>query len=256
MKILKFIEDWKSNIFLVLVLAVLSITVIYLGINFISKWGVHKESYEKMIKAREEYNRFMISQKELPSNKLIAEYEAHAKEIRQIYDEIYKNFSRTKDQTDTALSALGYKQKLLLTQKEFQEKAKNKEMFIPVDLGFKELMGDKIPAEASIPLLTLQLDLVSMFMDLFIESGVERVENIIKRDYIKDPKYKTKLLFTFNFKTETQSLVKFLNFIQSRKEILVVENLSINTIPLDKFRLENKMGYLLEVSLDVLYIEL
>lgn len=256
MKILKFIEEWKGNIFLIIIVGILSLAVIYLAVNFISQWYAHNEAYDKMIKAREEYNRFMIKQKELPSNKLINEYESHAVELQKIYDEIYKSFSKTRKQADTSISALGYKQKLILTQKEFQEKAKSKGMFIPLDLGFKELMGDKIPAESSIPLLSLQLDLISMFMDTFIESGVERVETIIKRDYIKDPRCKTKLMFSFNFKSETQGLVKLLNFIQSQQAIFVVENLNINTIPLDKFRMENKMGYLLEISLDVSYIEL
>lgn len=251
----KFIKDWKNNLILLGVLGILTGLLVYLGINFITTLREHTKSFNEMIKAREEYNKFIVSEKDIPSNKLIKEYENHGNELKILYNEMFKILTGTKKVT-TSVSGLEFKEELLKFQRDFKDKAQQKGITIPADLGFKEYMSDQIPAEKSIPLLTLQLDLISTFLDILLESGIEQVESIVKMNYAKDPVYKKRLPFTFIIKTDMKGLITFLDTLQAKPEILIVNSLTIDAIPLDKFRSDNNMGHLLEVSLEISFIDM
>ncbi len=255
MNVVKVLNEWKGNIVLLFVLAVLSAVILYLFGNFIAVFHEHSKSFASMIKAREEYNRFIIRKKELPSKNLITKYQKHAEEIEQLYKELLTLLSQDK-KAPADISTLEFKERLLSIQQEFREKAEQRGIALPVDLGFKEYMGQKIPSEKAIPLLGLQLELITMLVDQFLASGIERIESIVRRDYEKDKTYKRRLPFNFTLKTDMKGLISVLNAVQARPEILIVDNLNIDTIPLDTFRREKNLGHLLEVSFEISYVNL
>ena len=125
-----------------------------------------------------------------------------------------------------------------------------------MDLGFKDLMGDKIPSEKELPLLALQLDIIALFINDSFDSGIERFESIAKHGQVKNSTYKVQLPFTLTFKSDMKGLVQFLDKLNSKKDIFIVETVNVDTLPLNDFRKENNLGHLLEVTIKLDYIEL
>lgn len=251
----KFLESWKNNVILVACLVSLVICLVFLSGKLLGAWHEHSKAYAAMVKAREDYNQFILRQKEIPSNKLIKEYEEHGKELKKMYEDLYASFVSNKP-SETTVTALEFKQHLLTVQREFQEQSEEKNIPIPLDLGFKELMGNQIPSEQSIPLLSLQLNLVSLLFDLLFQSNVERVDTMVKKSVISSGNFKRQLPFSVTFKTENRGLATFLNLLQAQKGLFIVENINVDTLPLTKAREDSELGHLLEVSVEITYAEL
>ncbi|MCD6459509.1 hypothetical protein J7L67_02435, partial [bacterium] len=154
------------------------------------------------------------------------------------------------------ISALRFKQELFARQKELNEKSKIKSISIPMNLGFKDLMGDKIPLDKELPLLSLQLDIITQFINDCFDSGIERLESIAKHGKVKNSKHRLQLPFTLTFKTDMKGLVQFLDKINVKHDIFIVKTVNVDTIPLSSFRKENNLGNLLEVTIKLDYIEL
>ena len=251
----KFLNDWKDNIFLVVLFCVLSIASLLLFGRFAALWHAYGKSHEQMISVREEYNRFMIKNKQIPSNQQINYYEEYAVRLKKLYDKIHEKLL-SKRKHDKKISALKFKQELFTRQKELNEKAKSNLISLPMDLGFKDLMGDKIPLEKELPMLSLQLDIITLFINDFFDSGIERLESVTKHGQVKNSKYKAQLPFTLTFKSDMKGLVHFLDKLNSKKDIFIVNTVNVDTLPLSDFRKENNLGNLLEVTLKLDYIEL
>lgn len=253
--VLKFVKDWKNNLVLLGVLAVLASGLVYLGITFVSVWNTYRTSFNEMIAVREQYNQFMLRKKELPSKKLIDEYEIQAQQLEELHKDLKELLSF--NMNDIAIpSALEYKQSLLARQREIKDVAEERGVYVPIDLGFREYMGDKIPPDQSIPLLARQLDIISMLVDDLLDSGVERIEAINRKAVSSDKRYKQNLPFNVVIKTDMKGLVAFLDHLQAKEAMFIVDTINIDTIPLDKFRKENNLGHLLEITMDINYVEI
>jgi len=209
-----------------------------------------------MIEAREKYNRFIVQNKEFPSQKLIKHYQEHATEMTNLHKKIRQFLVVQNKKVKKDIPSLDFKQQLLATLQEYREKSENVGIQIPPDLGFREFMGDKIPLKKSVELLALQLEVITSIMDCFFNAGVQRVDTVVKRNYIKDLRFKRRIPLSFTFKTEMKGLSVFLDMLQAKNEVIIVDNINIAAIPLDKFREENNLGYLLEVTVDLSYVEL
>jgi len=250
----KFLNDWKDNIFLVVLFCVLLIASLLLFGRFAALWHAYGKSHEQMIAVREDYNRFMIKNNEIPSNQQINYYEEYAEQLKKLYGKIHGKLL-SKRKPDKKISALRFKQELFTRQKKLNEQAKSNSISIPMDLGFKDLMGDKIPLEKELPLLSLQLDIITLFVNDFFDSGIERLESIMKHGKTKKSKYKAQLPFTLTFKSDMKGVVQFLDKLNSKKDIFIVNTVNVDTLPLSDFRKENNLGYLLEVTVKLDYIE-
>ncbi|MCP5463174.1 MAG: hypothetical protein H7A34_08455 [bacterium] len=79
----KFLESWKNNVILVACLVSLVICLVFLSGKLLGAWHEHSKAYAIYGKKREDYNQFILRQKEIPSNKLIKEYEEHGKELKK-----------------------------------------------------------------------------------------------------------------------------------------------------------------------------
>ncbi|MEW6534712.1 MAG: hypothetical protein AB1454_03695 [Candidatus Auribacterota bacterium] len=255
MDVAKFLKEWKNNLILLCILAVLLIGIVYLAITAVGMWNERRKSFNNMISVREQYNSFMLKNKEVASNKLISEYQAHAEELKKYYNDIFKIMSSQKKNV-AEVSALEYKQQLLNQQRQIREMAEERGVYIPADLGFREYMGEKIPPDTAIPLLSLQLEIITSLINDLFESGVTRIEAISRKKSEKDSLLKTKLPFSITIKTDMKGLISFLDILQSKSEIYIVDSINIDTIPLDKFRQENNLGHLLEVNMTLKYVEL
>lgn len=253
--IAKFIEEWKQNILLVVVLAILSVILVFLFGRTATLWHEHNKVQDKMLAVRESYNRFIIGNKQIPDQNDINTYEDYAKKLSDLYSSIYRSMKTTRE-VDTDKSPLEFKQYLNMVQQEIQNKAQQQNIIIPLDIGFKEFMGDKIPAEDSIATLCLQLDLTTFLLNSCFEAKVERVDSIIKMPPLKKSPHAKELPFKLTFKSEMQGIVELLDTLQSQKNLFIVDELNITAIPQTEFRDKNNMGYLLEVSMDISYIEL
>ena len=255
MNISKFIEDWKQNILLVAILAVLLIVLILIFGRMLATWHEHNIIQKKMVQVRENYNRFIISNKQIPDQNDINTYEEYAQKLEDLHTNIYRMMKNSR-KVDSNKSALEFKQYLHVVQQELQDKAEKREIVIPLDIAFKEFMGHKIPSEKEIPTLCMQLDTITFLMECCFESEIERIDSLGKLSPVKKSQYNQELPFKLMFKTEMKGLVRFLDMLQAEPSIFLVDNLNITTIPQTEFREKNNLGYMLEVSMDISYIEL
>ncbi len=255
MNISKLLEDWKQNILLVAILAVLLVILILIFGRLLATWHEHNVIQKKMVQVRENYNRFIIGNKQIPDQNDIKTYEEYAQKLDDLHSNIYRMMknARTVDSNKTALE---FKQYLHMVQQELQNKAEEREIVIPLDIAFKEFMGHKIPSEKEIPTLCLQLDIITFLLESCFESEIERIDSLGKLAPVKKSEYKQELPFKLMFKTEMKGLVRFLDILQAEKTIFLVDNLNISTIPQTEFREKNNLGFMLEVSMDISYIEL
>lgn len=256
MNVSEVVKNWKNNIILLLILTVLGLVCAYCAGRFFSAWHEHSQSFKSMIAAREKYNRFIVGNKEFPSQKLIKQYQEHAIEVSDLYKKIHQILVVQNKKVKKDIPALDFKQHLLSTLQEYREKSENRGIQIPPDLGFREFMGDKIPQQKTVDLLALQLEIITSIMDCFFNAGVQRVDTVIKRNYIKDLRFKRRVPLNFTFKSEMKGLNAFLDMLQAKNEVIIVDNINIVAIPLDKFREENNLCHLLEVTIDLSYVEL
>ncbi|MCD6460394.1 hypothetical protein J7L67_06985, partial [bacterium] len=86
----KFLNDWKDNIFTMVLFVVLLCASLLLFGRFAALWHTYGKSYEKMIAVRENYNRFMIKNKAIASNRQINYYNEYSAQLEKLYNKIYK----------------------------------------------------------------------------------------------------------------------------------------------------------------------
>jgi hypothetical protein len=240
---------------LVIVLAILLVIVVLIFGRLATTWHEHNRLKKEMIQVRENYNRFIISNKLIPDQNDINTYEEYAQKLEDLHSNIYRLMKNTLN-IEIDKSGLEFKQHLLTIQQELQNQAREHDIIIPMDIAFKEFIGDKIPDEKQIPLLCLQLEIITFLIESCIESEVERIDTLIKIPPIQKSQYNKELPFKLTFKSEMNALVRFLDIMQSQKAIFLVDNLNITTVPQTEFRQKNNLGYILEASMDISYIEL
>lgn len=94
--------------------------------------------------------------------------------LEQNYEEM-RGLFRVKRLKTERLTPLQFKERLLDAQMKFKQLADIQDSKLPLDIGFSEYIGGKIPEEDTVPLLTEQLTIIQELVDLLLKNKVAEI---------------------------------------------------------------------------------
>lgn len=175
----------------------------------------------------------LSTSKVAPTNTNVSKFKIQQTQIQKQYDDLLALLD-TASTVQTNLTPLEFKEELLKTQQLLTERANLWNIKLPLSLGFPEFEGGNIPSQAEIPPLSLQLDTLRTLVNLLIESKVQEISLLSKKelrniDLIKDKAMYKVLLFEIAFKSSMENLRTFLHKVSSSNHLFIIRKINIES---------------------------
>ncbi len=198
----------------------------------------------------QEAKTILANSKVTPTNNSVSKFKLQQAQVQKQYEDLLTLLD-TASVSQINLTPLEFKEDLLKTHRLLVERANLWSIKLPLSLGFPEFEGGNIPSQTDIPPLALQLDALRTLINLLIESHVQEIGLLAKKEIrnvslIEHQTMYKILPFEIAFKTTTEGLRTFLYKTSSSSHFFIIR----------KINLESDKGDLVTVNMTVEAIKL
>ncbi len=211
------------------------VAVLIILSSFFLKRSVSKKieldkTYES---ALQEAKSILASSKVIPTHNRVAKFQLQQTQIQKQYEDLLTLLD-TASVPQINFTPLEFKEDLLKTHRLLVERANLWNIKLPISLGFPEFEGGNIPSQEDIPPLALQLNALRTLINLLIESRVQEVGLLSKKEIrsvsliANQTMYKI-LPFELAFKATTEGLRTFLYKISSSGHLFIIRKINLES---------------------------
>ncbi|MDP8263632.1 MAG: Amuc_1100 family pilus-like protein [Candidatus Ancaeobacter aquaticus] len=228
----------KKTLIAILVVGalIMSISIYYA----LSGLNMKKNSCKEYDRLFDRLNTVVDFGKSIPTIDALRTLESDKVVLKKQFKELEKSLSKGKP--PTVSDPMEFKGKLLKLRRYYLDKSIKTGVKIPDGIGFGEFIGKKIPAYKEIPVLSDQLDKISILLNIVMINGVREILSVSRHGVSpqkvtpKDTSYfYNEYKFEVEFESDQQALVDILSALMTAKEFFVVRNINVKYVSESKY---------------------
>ena len=223
MKKIVIILKKNATIFSLVLLA----AIIGMGVYWNKKMGSDITGIEDEIKKKySEVKKYEIDKENAPSPELIRKLTEEKNDLNDIFEVLLIKFSTSYPTPPEykLYPSIEFKEFLYFTQDYLYKKARKRKVTIPSYFGFQE---GGLRSSSEIPVLSLKLDVVKRLIELIIDSGVTRVDNITP-GVPKSVAFYKDLPVQVTLTGTSVEIVRFLKYLENPSSFFILQSFSLS----------------------------